>query len=148
MRQNGELVRDPATRLERDDNPRIDLLVRLVKELNEARDPRKAVDMFLTTMRLLFGPWGYVGVSTSRLQPGEFRIVRRVSLEGATQMEAADHAGSPYWLPVRRGGFITEIISRGRPQDATLSAVDSFQDQRAKSDDRTLLVLRATRTAA
>ena len=99
------------------DNPRLSVLIDLVKTMSEAKEPRLVLDMFIETMRQTFGPWGYVGISIARLEPGQFRVVRHVDLDGFNLMEAADHHGWPFWLPMHQGGFVSDVITEGHPAD-------------------------------
>ena len=98
-------------------NSRVSMLVDLVKTMSETKEPRLVLNMFIEAMREAFGPWGYVGLSTAKLDAGQFRIVRHVDHTGRNLMEpAADHHGWPFWLPTHQGGFVGEIVVRGEPQ--------------------------------
>ena len=106
----------PGNSLAVPDNPRVSMLVDLVKTMSETKEPRLVLNMFIEAMREAFGPWGYVGLSTAKLDAGQFRIVRHVDHTGRNLMEPADHHGWPFWLPTHQGGFIGEIVDGGEPQ--------------------------------
>ncbi|MHC4588002.1 MAG: hypothetical protein ACYTAQ_01395, partial [Planctomycetota bacterium] len=76
---------DPVPELRRVDtsgNPRIPVLMEMVGALSRARGPRDVLKVF-SSREELYGPRGYVSVSTRGLPPGHYRMTDVIDLAGS-----------------------------------------------------------------
>jgi sigma-B regulation protein RsbU (phosphoserine phosphatase) len=64
----------------------------------------------------LYGPRGYVSVSTRGLPPGHFRLTDVIDLAGSYDLALADPLLNEEDLPVHRGGFFGRIIGTTFPE--------------------------------
>ncbi|MHC4946728.1 MAG: PP2C family protein-serine/threonine phosphatase [Planctomycetota bacterium] len=97
-------------------NPRIPMLMEMVGALSRAREPADVLRTFGAGMSRLYGPRGYVSLSTRGLAPGEYRVTRLMTEMDPDALAAADVWAAPDALPVHRGGFFGEIIRTAYPE--------------------------------
>ena len=98
------------------DNPRIPVLVEMSEALSRAADPRDVLRVFSWRSEELYGPRGYISISTRGLPPGHYRHTGLIHLDGSDQLAVADPLMTGESLPARRGGFLGEIIRSSSPQ--------------------------------
>ncbi|MHC4126811.1 MAG: PP2C family protein-serine/threonine phosphatase [Planctomycetota bacterium] len=109
---------DPVPELRRVDtsgNPRIPVLMEMVGALSRARGPRDVLKVF-SSREELYGPRGYVSVSTRGLPPGHYRMTDVIDLAGSYDLALADPLLNIQELPVHRGGFFGRIIGTTFPE--------------------------------
>jgi sigma-B regulation protein RsbU (phosphoserine phosphatase) len=107
-----------APRLRRVDtsgNPRIPVLMEMVGALSLARGPREVLKVF-SSREELYGPRGYVSISTRGLPPGHYRMTDVIDLRGSYDLALADPLLNETPQPAHRGGFFGEIISTTFPE--------------------------------
>ncbi len=97
-------------------NPRIPVLMEMVGALSRAVDPQEVLRVFSTRIEGLYAPQGYVSLSTRGLEPGQYKITRRLDLDGADTLGSADPWQKWDHLPVHSGGFFGEIIRTAYPE--------------------------------
>ena len=98
------------------DNPKIPLLMELVGALSRAVDPQEVLSVFSARSGELFGPRGYVSISTRGLAPGEYKITRLMNLDGTGTLPTADPWLQWNDLPVNTGGFFGQLIRAAYPE--------------------------------
>ncbi len=104
-----------ATRVDISGNPRIPVLMDMVGALSEAKGPREVLQVF-SNREELYGPRGYLSLSTRGLEPGRYRVTDVMDLTGSYDLVLADPLLQTETLPVHRGGFFASIISSLQPQ--------------------------------
>jgi sigma-B regulation protein RsbU (phosphoserine phosphatase) len=98
-------------------NSRIGLLLDTVRALSRATEPAEVQRVFSERAAELWGPRGYVSVSTRGLRPGEYKITRTIlDLGRRDEMTSADPWSRWHAMPVHTGGFIGEIIRSAEPR--------------------------------
>ncbi len=96
-------------------NPRVPVLMDMVGALSRARDPREVLRVF-SNREELYGPRGYISVSTRDLPPGRYRMTDVIDLTGHYDLVLADPLLGGGDLPVRSGGFFSKIIGSAHPE--------------------------------
>jgi len=97
-------------------NPNIPVMMELVGALSRATDPREVLRVFSEGLGKLYGPRGYISLSTRNLQPGEYRITRMLLEDGTTLLHNADPWSVVASLPVYTGGFLGGLIRSAYPE--------------------------------
>ncbi|MDZ4829236.1 MAG: PP2C family protein-serine/threonine phosphatase [Phycisphaerae bacterium] len=94
---------------------RLPLLIEMMRSVSSAKTPAEVQAGFGVGMRKLRGIDGYLSTSVRDLESGTFKLTRRL-LEDVTGETVASNAWRDWHsLPVLRGGFLGEIMSRGVP---------------------------------
>jgi sigma-B regulation protein RsbU (phosphoserine phosphatase) len=102
-------------RVDTSGNPRIPVLMDMVGALSQARGPRDVLKVF-SNREELYGPRGYVSISTRWLPPGKYRVTDVIDLAGSYDLALADPLLNAAELPVRSGGFFSRIIESSSPE--------------------------------
>jgi sigma-B regulation protein RsbU (phosphoserine phosphatase) len=102
-------------RVDTSGNPRIPVLMDMVGALSLARGPREVLKVF-SSREELYGPRGYVSISTRGLPPGHYRMTDVADLRGSYDLVLADPLLTDTPLPAHTGGFLGEIISTTYPE--------------------------------
>ena len=97
-------------------NPRIPILMEMVGAMSRAVDPKEVLRIFSSRIEELYGPRGYVSLSTRGLGPGQYKITRLLHLDDPFELAAADPWQDWDDLPVHTGGFFGEIIRSAYPE--------------------------------
>ncbi len=97
-------------------NPRIPILMEMVGAMSRAVDPKEVLRIFSSRIEELYGPRGYVSLSTRGLGPGQYKITRLLRLDGSDTLGTADPWVQWSDLPAHRGGFFGEIIRSAYPE--------------------------------
>jgi sigma-B regulation protein RsbU (phosphoserine phosphatase) len=92
------------------------MLMELVGALSRASDPKSVLLTFAAGYNRIYGPRGYVSLSTRGLGPGEYRITRLMADVDPEEFAAVDTWSNPAASPVRRGGLLGEIIRSAWPE--------------------------------
>ncbi|GAG16508.1 unnamed protein product, partial [marine sediment metagenome] len=95
---------------------RLPILMEMVGALSRASKPAEVLRAFAMEFRKLYGPQGYISISTRGLKPGEYKITRLLQDHESHRIGDADPWGEWASLPVHRGGFLGEIIRQAYPQ--------------------------------
>jgi sigma-B regulation protein RsbU (phosphoserine phosphatase) len=98
-----------------DQSDAIPRLIDLVASLSTATTPQQVLGRYSRYDDELGRRDGFLSVSTAGLRPGEYRITRMVFGNVSDTMSTADPWSTPD-LPVRRGGFLGDVIAGGRPR--------------------------------
>ncbi|MCZ6691876.1 MAG: PP2C family protein-serine/threonine phosphatase [Planctomycetota bacterium] len=107
-------------------NPRVPHLIEMMRSVSKATDPDEAYEIFASTMRKVFPSIALITLSTSGLEPGQFRLLQQVDHLGEIQVHRPVLGDSVLQEPVRSGGFLGQMIARQRPQ--LFHGVDVPQD--------------------
>lgn len=102
-------------RIDTSGNPRIPVLMEMVGALSEARGPREVLRAF-SNREELYGPRGYVSISTRGLEGGRYRMTDIIDLAGSYDLMLADPLLAAEERPVCRGGFLGELVRSSAPQ--------------------------------
>ena len=94
---------------------RIPVLMDMVAALSRATDARDVLREFADGFTRLYGPHGYVSLSTRGLAPGQYKITRMITGDMAEGMASADPWRTWSKLPVSRGGLLGRIVEHGAP---------------------------------
>ena len=94
-------------------NPRLPVLMDLMRGLGHAADEPQTIGVFVDAMRRAYGPTEYLGLNVRGLAPGEFRIVRWLGIDGAERVPPT--VGEEASAPVRRGGVLGAVVAGGQP---------------------------------
>ncbi len=97
-------------------NTSIPVLMKMVAGLSRANDARSVLREFTVGLRGLYGPRGYISLSTRGLGPGEYKITRLLNPEDIDRLGEADPWSDWDSLPVRTGGLLGEIIRQAYPE--------------------------------
>jgi sigma-B regulation protein RsbU (phosphoserine phosphatase) len=100
----------------------IESLTRLLRNVSRATDPKEVLSQFSPIFRKMRPSDLYVSASIRGLEPGQYKITRKFTLEDlqrsgdpTTRLRRADPWRDWDKLPTYTGGLIGEIISRGEP---------------------------------
>lgn len=98
-------------------NPRIPVLLDMVRQMTLADDPQRLLDIFGDALRRAYGPRAYILLTTAGVPAGSYRIMRFLTHEGVDRVERADPT-RPFChdLPEQRGGFLGEMIRSSEPK--------------------------------
>ena len=97
-------------------SPRLPVLMEMVAALSRASDAREVLRGFAEGFEKLYGPRGYVSLSTRGLKPGEYKITRLITDDVVHKLGEADPWKTGSRLPVHRGGFFGHVIRTAYPQ--------------------------------
>ncbi len=97
-------------------SPRVPVLMEVVGALSRAVDPQEVVAIFSSRLRDLFGPQGYISISTRGLAPGQYKITRLMDLDKPGGEEPLDPWRQWDQLPVHSGGFFGGLIRKAYPE--------------------------------
>jgi sigma-B regulation protein RsbU (phosphoserine phosphatase) len=95
---------------------RLPVLMEMVAALSRAGDAREVLRGFAEGFEKLYGPRGYVSLSTRGLKPGEYKITRLITDDIVHRLGEADPWKTGSQLPVHRGGFFGQVIRTAYPQ--------------------------------
>jgi sigma-B regulation protein RsbU (phosphoserine phosphatase) len=95
---------------------RLPVLMEMVAALSRATDAKEVLHEFAVGFRKLYGPRGYVSLSTRGLKPGEYKITRLITDDIVHKLGEADPWNAWSRLPVHRGGFFGQVIRTAYPQ--------------------------------
>jgi len=95
---------------------RLPILMEMVGELSRAAHPGEVLRAFTDGYSKLYGPRGYISLSTRGLKPGEYKITRLVHADKVGGIHDADPWRDWNSLPTHCGGFLGEIIRQAYPQ--------------------------------
>jgi sigma-B regulation protein RsbU (phosphoserine phosphatase) len=96
-------------------NPRLPILMEMVEALSRAKDARDVLSEFARGFERLYGPRGYVSLSTRGLKPGEYKITRMITSDVSRRLGEADPWSTWSQIPVHRGGFLGRIVRTAAP---------------------------------
>jgi sigma-B regulation protein RsbU (phosphoserine phosphatase) len=105
-----------ATVMDTSDNRRIPILMEMVAALSRAVDAKQVLREFAAGFKRLYGPRGYVSLSTRGLDPGQYKITRLITGDVVQQLGEADPWSEWTRLPVHRGGILGHVIRTAYPQ--------------------------------
>lgn len=94
---------------------RLPVLMEMVAALSRATDAKAVLKEFAQGFERLYGPRGYVSLSTRGLQPGEYKITRMITDGVVQHLGDADPWGTWSQIPVHRGGFFGRILRIAYP---------------------------------
>lgn len=94
---------------------RIPLLMEMVGALSAAKGPQEVLRVF-SNREELYGPRGYVSLSTRGLATGHYHVTDVIDLRGNYDLVLADPLLRPDPLPVRSGGVFGSIIRSTYPE--------------------------------
>jgi len=97
------------------DNKRLPILTDLVANLSGATEPVEVLRAFGEGWAKLFGPTGYISLSTRGLEPGQYRITRKFLDDSVDRDAVSDVWGHYKELPIHEGGVLGMIVERGKP---------------------------------
>lgn len=107
-------------------NARIPLILKLMESISRSRDARAGFEEFVQGVRRMYGPRGYIALSTAGLPRGEYRVMRFLTHEG----EEVVPPGMPWQpeagRPVRHGGILGQIV--GTPVPKLAPSIDMATD--------------------
>jgi sigma-B regulation protein RsbU (phosphoserine phosphatase) len=92
------------------------MLMELVGALSRAVRPEDVLRTFAAGVSRVYGPMGYISLSTRGLGPGEYRITRQIRQPDADAMADTRALTDAAHLPVWRGGLLGEIIRSAYPE--------------------------------
>ncbi len=96
-------------------NPRIGVVLDLVKQLSTVKTPQDVLRIYSAGMTRLSGPAGFISLSSRGLQPGEYRITRLLNKDNVTDIHKGDPWGNEADYTVHRGGLLGQIVEGGQP---------------------------------
>ena len=102
--------------LDTSQNTRIPVMMELVGALSRAETPQDVHRTFAAGIRQMYGPRGYISLSTRGLEPGEYRVTRALHAESFTEMHMIDSWSRPEDVPVHRDGFLGSLIRSAYPE--------------------------------
>jgi|CXWL01.1.fsa_nt_gi sigma-B regulation protein RsbU (phosphoserine phosphatase) len=104
-------------------NPRIAVLMDMVRRMAHAHDARAVLDVLVSSLIRAYGPRAIINLHTAGLSAGQYRITRWLDDNGRERIGMGDPAADPSGLPVHSGGFLRELIAGTDPkvvQDMTI----------------------------
>jgi sigma-B regulation protein RsbU (phosphoserine phosphatase) len=109
-------VRGGSRRIDLSGNARLRLLMDTVWALSRAVEPSEVLKVFTDRATELWGPRGYISLSTRGLRPGEYKITRMILEEDQRdEMTSADPWSRWASLPTHAGGLLGDIVRAGEP---------------------------------
>ena len=103
------------TRVDTSASVRIPLLMEMVGALSAAKGPQEVLRVF-SNREELYGPRGYVSLSTRGLAPGHYHVTEVLDLRGNYDLVLADPLLRSEPLPVNTGGVFGSIIHSTYPE--------------------------------
>ncbi len=94
---------------------RIPILVEMMRGVSQAKDPSDVQASFGRGMRRMNGIDGYLAASVRGLEPGTYKVTRRLLMGVDDEREAPNPWRDWNQIPISRGGLLGEIIDRGEP---------------------------------
>ena len=111
---------------------RLAALVDTLRDVSRAEDPRAALREFSSGVNRLYGRSGFISVSTRDLEPGQYRITRRLLDPDTEHLDVGDPWANPDALRVHTGGLLGDLIDAGCP--ARIGDLDVADDPVLGSD--------------
>ncbi len=105
-----------SVRMDTSESDRLPILMEMVAALSRAEDANEVLRAFSEGFARIYGPQGYVSISTRGLAPGEYKITRLIDDDVPANMTRADPWKDWSRLPTHRGGFLGTIIRSAYPQ--------------------------------
>jgi sigma-B regulation protein RsbU (phosphoserine phosphatase) len=96
-------------------NPRIPLLVELVRSMGRCNNPRQLLECFVDAMRRAYSPRCYVQLATRGLGAGQYRVHRLLTEGGRELVDVVDPAMLST-LPIHGSGIFSSAIASGSPR--------------------------------
>ncbi len=106
---------DRLTFLDTSESTRLPVLMEMVAGLSRATGPQQVLREFAIGFRKLYGPQGYVSLSTRGLEPGQYKITRMLTDYSLDKFSEADPWRDWSKIPVHRGGLLGRIIRTAYP---------------------------------
>ncbi|MEZ6192890.1 MAG: GAF domain-containing SpoIIE family protein phosphatase [Phycisphaerales bacterium] len=97
------------------DNPRLPLLLEMVTNLSKAVEPLEVLQAFGQGWSKLEGSTLYISLSCRGLEPGQYRITRRLIMGNPDKTPLDDVWQIAHTLPVHTEGLLGRIVSHGKP---------------------------------
>lgn len=97
-------------------NRSIPILMEMVAGLSRANDAKSVLREFAIGLNQLYGPRGYISLSTRGLGPGEYKITRLLHPHNIDKLDAADPWENWDSMPALKGGFLGDIIRQAYPE--------------------------------
>ncbi len=97
---------------------RIAVLIHLLRQVSSATDPREVLREYSRAIERRFGRsvWSvYISLSCRDLEPGAYRITRRLDRDHLDQIHASNPWRDRDRLEVHTGGLLGEIVTHGQP---------------------------------
>lgn len=97
-----------------DASSRLDALTELMRDLSSDMDPVRSINTYSRRLRAMYHTEGFMSISLRGAPEGHYRIVRLHHQDDVkrTGFEDIDYAGRD--APVHAGGWVGEVIARGR----------------------------------
>jgi sigma-B regulation protein RsbU (phosphoserine phosphatase) len=103
-------------RVDLSSNPRIAVLMDMVRGMSEASDARGVLDVLVNALVRAYGPRAIINLQTAGLPEGQYRIARWRDCDGQDQIGTWDPAADSTGLPVHSGGFLGELTAADEPK--------------------------------
>ena len=105
-----------AVRLDTSGSERLPILMDMVVGLSRADDPKEVLRVFSEGFARMYGPQGYLSLSTRGLEPGAYKVTRVITDDVPQNIGRADPWNQWSSIPTHRGGFLGSIIENPCPQ--------------------------------
>ncbi len=102
--------------LDVDHSEQINLFMEMVIKVSKAEQPSEVMKAFSHAMWKTMGDVGLITLTCKGLKPGQYKITRRIGLDGVNQAETDDPWGKREELPTVTGGFLGKLISTPTPK--------------------------------
>ncbi len=96
-------------------NPRVPIVMEMVRALSRATDQHEVLREFSAGLRKLEGPRGYISLSTRGLAPGAYRITRLLVGE-FDDIDEGDPWRDADRIPIHDEGFLADVIRTEEPR--------------------------------
>jgi sigma-B regulation protein RsbU (phosphoserine phosphatase) len=110
------------------DNPRIQTLLAMLRDLSTARNPLQALQAWARGYWPLHPVDLMLSLSTRDLPPGHYRITRQIDVAAVLDGRQVPIPSEPWRnrdaIPVHSGGFLGDLIADGRPKLLTRFRLD------------------------
>lgn len=106
------------------ESERVRVLMHLSHDLSRPGEPQEIFERFVHAMRDAFAPRCFITLSTSGSGPGEYRIVRWLTQDGAEHVPPLLPTSAVGHLPQRTGGLLGRVIATDAPKLATHLTID------------------------
>ncbi len=105
-----------AIRLDTSGSERLPILMDMVAGLSRADDPKEVLRVFSQGYARMYGPQGYISISTRGLESGAYKVTRLITSDVPRNIGRADPWSQWSSIPTHRGGFLGSIIKDPCPQ--------------------------------
>jgi sigma-B regulation protein RsbU (phosphoserine phosphatase) len=95
--------------------PKVPILVEMMRSVSNAREPAEVQSSFGRGMRRLNGVDGYVATSVRGLEPGDYKVTRKLLMGVDAETELPNPWRDWERIPLSRGGVLGSIMARGEP---------------------------------